>query len=402
MNIQESVKYVQSETKTVMSYFEDPQLVMDFLNQLDSDLINMFIEFYQDKCLRRSGDRKGQLKMVNLVRYEVAMRLNNNETITIELVNNLMSSIKNNNDSSFKHCNDAVREAIKNHKEKSRDSFSNWKKPARMFNPFYFHRHKIEKVNKCLEDIANHISSNLGLEGYDFHSINFQGSTQFGTETCWLALYPSKEKSMQNAYQIAMAIHPENFRAGIYTGSNVKIERNTFETFPNFENAIEFLSSHKDEALKFNENIILKEKNKDKTTKIKDLSSVVDSDDSEIESYSYELALESMFMGQDKLDSIIDALKIKKNIILQGPPGVGKTFIAQKLAWIFNGVQDKSFIEMVQFHQSYSYEDFIQGIRPKDDGGFEVKNGVFYNFCKKAEKNKNQKSGQPLYSGQFS
>jgi 5-methylcytosine-specific restriction protein B len=40
---------------------------------------------------------------------------------------------------------------------------------------------------------------------------------------------------------------------------------------------------------------------------------------------------------------------------------------------------------MIQFHQSYSYEDFIQGFRPKEDGGFKLENGVFYRFCKRAQ-----------------
>lgn len=76
----------------------------------------------------------------------------------------------------------------------------------------------------------------------------------------------------------------------------------------------------------------------------------------------------------------------KKNIILQGPPGVGKTFISKKLVECYKGVSGTSHIQMVQFHQSYSYEDFIQGYKPASKGGFKLKNGIFYNFCKNAMK----------------
>jgi 5-methylcytosine-specific restriction endonuclease McrBC GTP-binding regulatory subunit McrB len=80
----------------------------------------------------------------------------------------------------------------------------------------------------------------------------------------------------------------------------------------------------------------------------------------------------------------VSLLKRKKNIILQGPPGVGKTFIARKLAYeIMQEIKDTN-IEMVQFHQSYSYEDFIQGLRPTQKGGFDLRDGIFYSFCQRA------------------
>ena len=81
---------------------------------------------------------------------------------------------------------------------------------------------------------------------------------------------------------------------------------------------------------------------------------------------------------------MVAVLKNKKNIILQGAPGVGKTFAAKRLAYSIMGVKDKDRIMMVQFHQSYSYEDFIMGFRPSATG-FELKKGAFYNFCKNAE-----------------
>lgn len=96
-------------------------------------------------------------------------------------------------------------------------------------------------------------------------------------------------------------------------------------------------------------------------------------------------ALKSLFIQEDDLDRILTALEYKKNIILQGPPGVGKTFMAKLLAYTMMGEKDKSKIEFVQFHQSYSYEDFIQGFRPQEDASFKLENGVFYRFCKKAQ-----------------
>jgi hypothetical protein len=104
-----------------------------------------------------------------------------------------------------------------------------------------------------------------------------------------------------------------------------------------------------------------------------------------IENYKILDDAEKPFLSETKIDEIISSLLYKKNIILQGPPGVGKTFIAKKIAYQIMGKTDDSKIRMVQFHQSYAYEDFIQGIRPSTNGNFYVKNGLFYEFCKKAE-----------------
>lgn len=100
--------------------------------------------------------------------------------------------------------------------------------------------------------------------------------------------------------------------------------------------------------------------------------------------YTKEDFLSEVFMPEEEYDKLSGILRIKKNIILQGAPGVGKTFVAKKIAFSMMGVKDVERVMMVQFHQSYSYEDFIMGFRPSTDG-FELKRGAFYNFCKKAE-----------------
>lgn len=100
--------------------------------------------------------------------------------------------------------------------------------------------------------------------------------------------------------------------------------------------------------------------------------------------YTKEDFLSEVFMPEEEYDKLSGILRIKKNIILQGAPGVGKTFVAKRIAFSMMGVKDVERVMMVQFHQSYSYEDFIMGFRPSTDG-FELKRGAFYNFCKKAE-----------------
>ena len=97
-------------------------------------------------------------------------------------------------------------------------------------------------------------------------------------------------------------------------------------------------------------------------------------------------ALSVLFLGEDQLDGMLAALGQKKNVILQGAPGVGKTFVAKRLAYALIGSVDQTRVQMIQFHQSYSYEDFIQGFRPAESGHFELKNGHFFQFCRKAQR----------------
>ena len=77
-------------------------------------------------------------------------------------------------------------------------------------------------------------------------------------------------------------------------------------------------------------------------------------------------------------------MEVEKNLILQGAPGVGKSFLARRLAYLLIEERNDRKIQAAQFHQSYSYEDFVQGYRPNGAQGFERKNGAFFEFRDRA------------------
>lgn len=108
-----------------------------------------------------------------------------------------------------------------------------------------------------------------------------------------------------------------------------------------------------------------------------------------VDPYDKAAFLNQVYMSGERYDTLVALLKHRKNVILQGAPGVGKTFAAKRLAWSIMGAQDESRIQFVQFHQNYAYEDFIMGYKP-DGEGFKLTEGIFYEFCQRAGQDRNR------------
>ena len=102
--------------------------------------------------------------------------------------------------------------------------------------------------------------------------------------------------------------------------------------------------------------------------------------DKTFEKYTKDDFLKEVFMDEKDFDTLQHLIRMKKNVILQGAPGVGKTFCARRLAQAMMGEKDESRIALIQFHQNYSYEDFVMGYKPVE-GTFELQKGIFYKFC---------------------
>lgn len=102
------------------------------------------------------------------------------------------------------------------------------------------------------------------------------------------------------------------------------------------------------------------------------------------EGYDLQTAAAELFRQSGQLEQWLALLTHHKNLVLQGPPGVGKTFVAQRLAYLALGRRDPENICVVQFHPSYAYEDFVQGYRPAKAGGFELRDGPFLRLCDRA------------------
>lgn len=209
----------------------------------------------------------------------------------------------------------------------------------------------------------------------------------------------SHKNSVNSLWQFAYEMKPgdvvfvingssEVVGRGVVT-SDYKFDENRMDDYSNFRNV-----NWKNKGKWMLENESLASKTLTDITVytdlVKILKSFFDEDDAEdkttlvIPPYSKEDFLEDVYMNESAYDNLVAILKKKKNIILHGAPGVGKTYASNRLAFSMMGVKDVDRVQMIQFHQSYSYEDFMMGFRPTANG-FELQFGSFYTFCKKAE-----------------
>jgi len=98
--------------------------------------------------------------------------------------------------------------------------------------------------------------------------------------------------------------------------------------------------------------------------------------------------LKDTFFSEEFFNNIIDTLKVKKNNIIQGPPRTRKTFISKKIAERITGKKENIF--SIQFHQSYSYEEFVVGYKPNSEGNFALQKGSLIQVCERAKQNENE------------
>ena len=129
----------------------------------------------------------------------------------------------------------------------------------------------------------------------------------------------------------------------------------------------------------------------DKTELVQDIERALEAsnvalDRTDFETYTVDHAVAELFLHREDIERLTNLLRRKNNLVLQGPPGTGKTYLAQRLAWLLAGKRCRDRVEVVQFHQSYGYEDFVRGYRPTEAGGFELQDGPFLNFCERARK----------------
>jgi len=228
-------------------YTDQPAELYKAINALPEHVLNAVLEEY--------GDPENKFQPVNLLRAEAARQLLNGVELTEALVEEIKEKIRTKELTYFNHLSPTFLEELKNYPLGKRDLFANWQKPWRVFHTFFYRTtgtKEKETVQNYLEQIAKDLLEKLGLMDYTLHTVDFQGATNFGSDWCWIALYPITKFSHQEAYQffVRLSASPE---AGRMAGHSLKdAQANKLVKINSYAEVLKALQNQKAEIIKLN------------------------------------------------------------------------------------------------------------------------------------------------------
>ncbi|TKJ26352.1 MAG: hypothetical protein CEE42_04800 [Promethearchaeota archaeon Loki_b31] len=388
------------------SYFNNPALFLETIKSMDKSFL---FEQQDNYKLYSLYDKDNMLAPVNFVRYIILNKILSDKEITIEMIEELKENILQKNKGFFKEypnhllaLENLVVEKIEAGRNKKVKVFRSYKNNFRILYQIHYNKYK-EKFISDLESIATFLRNDvLNLkERLKFKIVSFSGSSYLGLHYCWIVLFPSNISSHMNSYQMFFRIKPgekgfppKSIHYGLRKGSNVIDEENfgklQFQEIDNFnyDNFKQDLQNISTKLWEKNQKVKLKKRMIGTPNKVSDL--VEEDEDIEI-----------------KVEETEDIVPL--NQILYGPPGTGKTYNSINLAVKivdpdflgesredllrrYGELTDINQIGFITFHQSYSYEDFIEGLRYDEEKGIPIPTaGVFLLFIQNAKKNPEKK-----------
>ncbi len=328
-----------------------------------------YLEGELEKFREGSISWNGVLKPVNFLKFLVIDKVLDDKDVSLEIIDEFKDRILKLDVDYFKDYPDFKEAMLK--LEKGKNFFWQWNNIFKILFYVYYDQHK-DSVNSSLTEIADHFKTVLNMKDSKTTINGFGWNNNYGSSDCWIALYPPDRDSHQKAYQIFLRVNPVNelvygMTNGAKIAENKKLEKQDGSNVD------------VDKLEKF-----LFEKAKPEYEKL-NASVKPEPDEEEV----------------DEELRVVDE-KCPKNVILYGPPGTGKTYMAYEEAvrivdpsfsWKdrkalvakFREFQDSGYITFVTFHQSFSYEEFIEGFRyDKEEKMPMVESGVFKTLVESA------------------
>lgn len=358
-NIQENIKYLTNISKTMYEINNDDKILIEKLNLLSTEEINKVIDKY-------SSEKFGPIKFIRLI---IAYELKKNK-ITLNKIEEIKNKVKNKDTEYFKQYNVDDKFFIGlNNLENNKDIF---RKHKTNFNLLYkfFVLPNTSNIQIYLNEICDFIVEVLNLTGYVVKLNIFDGPRSNGENSMGIYIYSRRLNDYKYSLQLSIEFRNGNIYSKTIKGSKCKIDYEGKEIkCSNIQECIDFLQQNKEEIIKLNNSLIGKENTK------------------------------KLDNGANMNNEITQPL----NQILYGPPGTGKTYNTiikameiidstnkydniddtkyKELKDRFNKLKESGQIEFITFHQSFSYEEFIEGIKPDVENTekivYKIENGIF-------------------------
>ena len=236
--------YIADLAEQYNNFSENPSELFKAINNLSKDVIQEIYDEY--------GDTGAKLQPLNLLRSEIARNLLEGVELTEKLVNEIKDKIRNKDLSYFKHLPESFVSDLKNYPIGKRDVFANWQKLWSIFHTFIYRGKVKETTQQYLDQLGNKLIQDLNLNDYVHHTVDFYGPNNFGSDSCWIALYPLSKSSHKNAYQFFVQLANKPI-AGRMAGFSLKDRiEDSIKQVANYEETVEVLTNLKPEIIKLN------------------------------------------------------------------------------------------------------------------------------------------------------
>lgn len=364
--------------KELNKYFSSEDELFAKINSLSKSELNKLKTEYKPS---------GKVTPVNLLRFVFINKLILDEKIDKTFFSATKKLLETRNLTSFTFLTADEITGLQNYKETSKSFFSNWSKASSILFPLIYSSETSGIVSKELTDAGAFLIKELQLEEVEAHTVGFGGSNNYGSDFVWVALYPKSKENHKKSHQLFFKLNKDGFECGLFSGSKIP-EENKKEEITKCNTFTDVVAHLKTLIAKF---ISLNSEDYDELT-----------------------------------DDVYDYKDMELNQIFYGPPGTGKTYhtvnaaisIVEELTKeefnekynsktqeenrrdlknAFKEHLNNGRIKFCTFHQSFSYEDFIEGIKPvlvdsntkgtQQNGiSYEIVPGVFRIISEDAEK----------------
>lgn len=254
MKIEEKVGYLIEKSRELDSYFQNESLLFEALNSLGTERIDELAKNYIEQTI---------VGPVNFLRKKILSELMKGDRVEPEFIEEVKQKFVNKDHDLFSDQDPEVQEFILNYPIGDKSPFHAWSNNFRILYSFFFPPSVKKIVNEYLAEIQEYISDTLNLKEFESHSVNFDGTQNFGSTYCWIALFPKVKVSHKNAYQLFLRFLPSGIENGIMMGSDIKrrvgsrsdLAVEDLEISEDFDSVISRFKSQKEKVEKLNSKI---------------------------------------------------------------------------------------------------------------------------------------------------